>query len=582
MTTLTKDLHACTQPAGDAALRALVARLASGIDGPRNFEVRVARLTANGWEKLQALNPTSPINQDSLGNAKDVTLIGIGGVPHVAWIENDGGHDQVRVARLNASGGWDHLGQTSRPGSPINVSPGRDASGVSEAFINGQLYVTWTESNGKDTQVRVARLGAGEAGWDPVGIALKPAAPVNFDAARSARQPVIASVGGAPTVAWSEYDGAHWQIRVARLNAAGTGWSRLGTALKPAAPINYDQTQDGSNPSLIDVGGTPYVAWLETSSGGAQVHVARLSTGGRGWEDLGRGTSPVNVGAGGATAPSLAQVAGQLWVSWAQDNGTGMRLRVARLSSDLTRWSEIANAGGLNVNASRYASPPSLTTMFDSVPYVAWAENDGTNREARVARLEPVVTTQNSATDANQNINIASTLVTYGLPYKVGFLLSGASTLQTAPQQVATDPASVTASVPGLVPGGSYNVQTYTMMGAGLLTANAPSAVQVAAITTLRFRTVSTAGMRLGARKAISFTSTMPGVAHVTVYRGRKKQSVVGRQVFAIPMAMTARTFRLRSPHRVGVYRVRVVVTAAGGRRAQAFFKLVVKRALPR
>lgn len=38
---LTKDLRVCTQPAGEAAMRTLVARLAPSLDGPRKFEVRV-------------------------------------------------------------------------------------------------------------------------------------------------------------------------------------------------------------------------------------------------------------------------------------------------------------------------------------------------------------------------------------------------------------------------------------------------------------------------------------------------------------------------------------------------------------
>ena len=42
-----------------------------------------------------------------------------------------------------------------------------------------------------------------------------------------------------PYVAWSEYDGTNYEMRVSRLNAAGTAWEQV---VGGAGPINQPTT----------------------------------------------------------------------------------------------------------------------------------------------------------------------------------------------------------------------------------------------------------------------------------------------------------------------------------------------------
>src|SRR5687768_5214335 len=101
---------------------------------------------------------------------------------------------------------------------------------------------------------------AAHAGWNQIACG---ASPVNAAANQNATQADLAQVAGVPHVAWREDDGGNFEIRVARLNAAGTAWERVGEAADPASPINAVDTHDASQPSLASVGGVPHVAWEE-------------------------------------------------------------------------------------------------------------------------------------------------------------------------------------------------------------------------------------------------------------------------------------------------------------------------------
>ena len=575
--------QAPTTEAVDAAMASVggVPHVAWRETDGQNYEVRVARLTVNGWEKVgQAVNPATPINQDSLGAAKDVALTDVGGVPYVAWIEGAGGTDQVRVARLNAAGtGWDKVGAVVSPASPINLAPSRDAAGVSIATVGGVPYVAWTEFDGTNYEVRVARPTADGNAWERVGIALNPASPLNNSAGRSARQPVIASVGGLPVVAWAETDGTNYELRVARLNAAQTGWDQLGRALRPGSPVNQDLAQDASSPSLVDIGGVPYVSWLEARPGGAQVRVARLSTGGAGWEKVGQGLDaarPVNVGTRGAIAPSIGVVAGRPWVAWGEDDGRNREVRVARLNAAGTGWEQpVGGTSPINAGRNQSADPPSLAVVGE-VPYVAWPERDAQNREIRVSRLEPVVLSTN-ASASEQAVRMTAQLRSYGVPFQVGFTVTGVGgTQSTRPGALVGDPATASAVAFGLTPGQVYRWRTYAVMGAGGLTASGPEfTVGTATVTRLRVTPVAkTVVGRRGNLKGLRFRSSVPGIATVRVFSGSRQVTIARKRV-----ARGVNTVRVRVPRVTGTYRVTVRVVATGGRVDTAAFRL---RVIPR
>src|SRR5688572_2124739 len=53
------------------------------------------------------------------------------------------------------------------------------------------------------------------------------ASPINQADNQDAIDPSLTSIGGVPYVAWTEHDGTNSELRVSRLNAAGTAWEQV-------------------------------------------------------------------------------------------------------------------------------------------------------------------------------------------------------------------------------------------------------------------------------------------------------------------------------------------------------------------
>src|SRR5262249_13602576 len=102
------------------------------------------------------------------------------------------------------------------------------------------------------------------ANWNPVGGAL------NADPTKDTLSPSIATVGGVPYVAWKKRAGVPGLVRVARWN--GSGWTAVGSVL------NVDPTRNAFLPQIVDVGGTPWVAWEETNGANYQIRVKQWNS----------------------------------------------------------------------------------------------------------------------------------------------------------------------------------------------------------------------------------------------------------------------------------------------------------------
>jgi hypothetical protein len=341
------------------------------------------------WKEI--VGGPSPINFGGTGaSADDTTLASVGGVPYVVWTEYDGTNREVRVARLNAAGtAWERVADSP---SPINQAPNRNADDRPEiADIGGVPYVTWAENDGTNEEIRVARLNAAGTAWEKVGQTSNPASPLNLDPNREALDPVIASINGAPFVAWTERDAAGAEIRVARLNAQGTGW---GFVTGGSSPINQNPDGAAFEPDLASVGGVPYVTWREYDGVNTEIRVARLNAAGNAWEKVGQQgnpASPINESsAEDGDFPSLASINGVPYVAWEEDDGSNLEIRVARLNAAGDAWEKVGQATSpaspINQSASEDGEHPELTAI-DGVPYVTFRQDVATEYEIHVARL---------------------------------------------------------------------------------------------------------------------------------------------------------------------------------------------------
>ncbi len=571
-----------TRSATDAAVASVggVPYVAWREEDGSNNEVRVARLVTTGWERVGATAvPESPVNNDSLGDARSVSLADVNGVPYVAWAEFDGTNTEVRVARPTADGtGWERVGQAVNAASPVNVSPSRNAVRPTIANVNGAPWVTWTEDDGTNAEVRVARLRPDGLGWERVGEGVRPGSPINRDPKRSAFDATLAVASGVPYVAWAEGDGTNTEIRVARPNAAGTGWVPVGQTLKPASPVNANAKGRARGPALADWGGRLAVAWVEQAPGAVRrVHASVLSTSGAGWEPLDQGKGLNANRARPATAPRIAVVAGGLWATWAEFDGQNREVRVARLATAGGRWEQVpAGVSPVNASAGRNADAPAIADVTN-VPYVAWVEADAVNREMRASRLQPDFT-RLSASGTEERVAMTATMRTYGLPYQVGFQISGGGLARaTRPGTVSGDPATTSATASRLRSGVTYQWRPVVAMGGGGLVATGPA--QSILTTSVARLSLTTPGAKKG--RTWRFRSGRPAGVRVRVnLRSRLTVVISGHGIVRrVTRAVNAGITPVRLakvPRKAGTYRVRIAVRASGGRTAAVTGKIVI------
>jgi hypothetical protein len=372
----------------------------------------------------------------------------------------------VLVRRPNAAGTGWVL-----VGTFLDHDANADADDPSLATLGGVPYVAWVEDDMTNREVRVARLNSAGTGWDEL-IGGNAASPINRSGAGDAQQPSMADVGGVPYVAWSENDGTNFEIRVARYEAAGDHWPRLEPPLDNVTwgGINESRTRDATNPSLTSVGGVPYVAWSESDGINTEIRVARLNSAGA-WEQVVGGASPINESAtANASHPSIADFNGVPFVSWDEAG----QIRVAKLSDDGNSWEKVADAASpINEDPAKSATAPSLANVAGT-PYVAWEEPDASSTQVRASRLEPEFQSQ-AVTPGSTTAELSATWRTYGIPFPIGFdygaSLESATTATPAPAGQGT--ATVTQQVTGLSPSSVYQLQSFTAGPPKLLAPNA-------------------------------------------------------------------------------------------------------------
>ncbi|HEV3229580.1 MAG TPA: hypothetical protein VGY97_08910 [Solirubrobacteraceae bacterium] len=386
-------------------------------NGTRN-QIHVAQLTPGGWSAVGG-----SLNISQLQDAGEPSITSIAGVPYVAWAEgNNPPRTKVYVAQFTG-GAWSQVGTMA-----LNVDTTHNAGQPSITNVAGVPYVAWSENNGASTDQVFVKSFDG-SNWNLVG-----SNPLNIDPSKSAENPSLTTVAGVPYVAWWEASATVHKINVAQFN--GSMWSPAGGALN---------TLDAHNPSIAGIGGVPYAAWYEANgSNKSQIRVAQFN--GSMWSAVG---GSLNIDqTQNAANPSLAGIGGMPYVAWHELSATANnQVHVAHFTAG--SWSPIG--GSPNVDPTKAARDASLIGI-GGVPYVAWAESNGTNNEIRVKRLEPDIGAE-SATPSLMGATLSAQINDFGVPLPLGFDYGATSSFGTqTPLQTSSGGGSttVTQSVTGL------------------------------------------------------------------------------------------------------------------------------------
>lgn len=452
-----------------------------------NHEVRVARLdssTATWQQPASDADPTyGGINQSTNDFATTPSLAGIGGVPYVAWVEGNpfggGANAEVRVARLDTpTGQWEQPATDAGPASGgINQSTDHNAAWTSLTEIGGVPYVAWSEFDGTNTEIRVARLNTSTDKWEqPTAGAGPTYGGINESTDHDATTPSLADVAGVPYVAWEEGDATNTEIRVARLNASNEWEQPWFGANDSYGGVNQASDRGAVRPSLTAVGSVPHVAWEENNGVTRQVRVARLNPSTEAWEQPAANASPTYGGITqsadqGGFFPSMGAVGAVPYVAWEEFDGTNYEMRVARFNSSANTWEQPwsgagATSGGINQSTDQWATRGSLAAV-GGVPFVAWQEPDNANsEELRVGRLEPDYLSL-AAQPSTNGATLEARARTFGIPYAIGFQYGGAleSETTTDTAAVGAEELTVTRQVAGLSPHTTYRYRPFAVAG---------------------------------------------------------------------------------------------------------------------
>ena len=428
-------------------------------DGP-GAEIRVARLNGAGTAWEEVVGGENPINHTDDQYAEIPSLTSIGGVPYVAWSEEDGTNQEIRVARLNAAGtAWEEVVGGD---SPINHADNQDAFWPSLTPIGGVPYVAWYEVDGTNQEIRVARLNAAGTAWEEV---VGGPSPINEADDQNAFRPSLVSVGGVPFVLWEEFDPIEFDFdpRVARLNATGTAWEQPWSGV---SATSGGIGQNGFTPDMTVIRGVPYVAWSEFGDTNAELRVARLNGDGTAWEQIVGGPSPINhADDRNAFSASLTSIGGVPYVAWREEDETNVETRVARLNAAGTAWDEVVGGDSpINHADDQDAFEPNLVAI-GGVPYVSWRELDPSGvTQLRVSRLEPEFLSS-SASFNDTSATLVTDVKTYGLSYPVGFEFGPGLASSTSTAATSGDVDTITRTVTGLTPSTNVDYRPFATAG---------------------------------------------------------------------------------------------------------------------
>jgi len=262
------------------------------------------------------------------------------------------------------------------------------------------------------------RIRTRENVWAAIDTLPSIAGGLNYDRTQGASTPGVVSIGTRLYAAWIEKRAATGvdQLRIAVRDSAqaSPAWRFVEGRAAPDEGLNRDVARAAEAPRLHAVGDTLYAAWIERTAGASQLRVAELGTADAtpAWTyidhlydgatlraataSVGLNFDPArSVVSPAEIAPAFASDGTNLWLAWAESNGTVGQIRVANKVSvtgpggPVTAWSLIdgAAAGGLNVDAARDAESPSLQVAEGKL-YAAWAESHGatpgTNTSSRI------------------------------------------------------------------------------------------------------------------------------------------------------------------------------------------------------
>ena len=272
-------------------------------------------------------------------------------------------------ANLPTAGIWVPL--AGDPGSSL-AQAGTTGMGTSIAISGDTRYVAWVDSRSGVNAVYVAAQ-TGSAWSELAGSAEQGGV---SGVVETASNPTLALLAdGTPIVAWTVQTQTGTDIQLAKYSATANGgaggWVALGTSLSAGG---LSGTGHATAAQLVIVGNMPVVAWLDTSSGVANVYAKEFN--GTSWVALGSGAasgSGVTASATAIPSFSLATDGANVALAWTQPSGAGSQIYLKQESNGA--WSSLGgSASGGGLSKALYPASAPAVAYDNGVLFVAWQQ----------------------------------------------------------------------------------------------------------------------------------------------------------------------------------------------------------------
>jgi hypothetical protein len=275
-------------------------------------------------------NGAKGLNKNTAMNANNSQFAILGTKLYVLWDEPNGAAFQIRAAVYNgndASPSWAFVDGNGLNG--INKNPTLTAGAPYPAIYGSKLYAAWFENNGTHQQLRIAVFNGNDAAPSWTFVDGNGVNGINKDISHDAERPQLAVFEDKLYVIWTENN----QVRVALYNGndGSPAWTFVDG--NGANGINKDPLRPASYPRLAVFGTKLYATWSESTGTPNQIRVARYNgnDASPSWAFVdGNGANGINKDTTRfAYLSQLAVVGTKLYAVWNEDNGTAYQIRVA-------------------------------------------------------------------------------------------------------------------------------------------------------------------------------------------------------------------------------------------------------------
>lgn len=308
---------------------------------------------------------------------------------YATWTENNGTQWQVRVAKWDGASSWSHIGGDDSSG--INKDATNEARYPSLVSYSSRLYAIWREEYNLDRFARVAKWK--DEAWQFVDTNENTGLAKDPNAEEENVDPKGVVFNDKLYVTWTETNGTASQVRVAEYDADAASPSFNFVDGDGSEGINKDPTRDGQEPFLEVVSSTLFITWHEKNASGVpNIRVAKWD-GTSSWLFVdGDGADGINKNpAYQAGMPELLYSDNELYAIWSEvDANSVNQIRVAKWDQD-DGWDFIDGGGdtGLNKDSTHWAYLP-RAVAFNSKLYITWMETSDPNPDVGIAQVRVI------------------------------------------------------------------------------------------------------------------------------------------------------------------------------------------------